>query len=94
MGLVGPKAVPPPKAAQVPRDCDWWVQSGMVGPNYGVTSRGPLDKAAGGHSDLGPGPESGRAGVNVTCDLPDWSYSYSILCLANSREQLIHRDGT
>lgn len=33
----------------------------------------------GGCSDLGQGPKSGAVEVDVTCDPPDWSYSYSSL---------------
>lgn len=34
---------------------------------------------AGGCGDLGQGPKSSAVEVVVTCDLPDWSYSYSSL---------------
>ncbi len=47
-------------------------------PKNGVTGGGPPDKAVGGCGDPGQGPESGAAQVDVTCDPPDWSYSYSI----------------
>lgn len=54
-------------------------QGSSAGPKNSVTGGGPPDKVAGGPGDLGRGPESGAAEVDVTGDPPDWSYSYSIL---------------
>ncbi len=54
-------------------------QGPPAGPKNSVTGGEPPDKVAGGPGDLGRGPESGAAEVDVACDPPDWSYSYSMV---------------